>query len=90
MNETKSLPLQHTLYISCDGGGSSYSLSDITVSVWATSGVVFCLIFLLYMFIPNDPISSDDMVDWDNDSMLGIGGGGTNIEEGSFMLHTLW
>ena len=38
-------------------------------------------------FLPNDPLYSDDMMDLDNDSMLGIGGGDTNIYEGSLVLH---
>ena len=40
-------------------------------------------------FLPNDLLSSDDMVDLDNDSMLVIGGGDTHIDEGSFLLHNL-
>ena len=58
------------------------SLSAINVSVLDTSNVVCCLIFTSDRFLPNDPLSSDDMVDRDNDSMLGIGGGDTNIYEG--------
>ena len=78
------------LYISCGGGGYSSSLSAITVSVLATSNVVCCWIFMSIRFLTNDPLSSDDMVDWDNYSMLGIGGGDTNIDEGSFVLHNSW
>ena len=68
--------------ISCGGGGSSSSLSAITVSVLATYDVGCCWIFTPDQFLPNDPLSSDDTVDWDNDSILGIGGGDTNIDEG--------
>ena len=57
-------------YISCGDWGSSPSLSFITVSVLSTSDVVCCWIFVSDLFRPNNPISSDDMVDWDNDSML--------------------
>ena len=74
----------------CGGGGSSSSLSAINVSVSATSGVVSCWIFTSDLFLPNDPLSSDDMVDWDNHLMLGIGGGDTNIDEGSLVLHNSW
>ena len=79
-----------TLYISCGGGGSSSSLSSITITVSANSDVVGCWIFMSYLFLPNDPLPSDDVVDWDNDSMLGIGGGDTNIDEGPFVLHNSW
>ena len=37
--------------------------------------------------LKNDPLSSDDMVDRGNDSMLVIGGEDTNIDDGSFVLH---
>ena len=56
----------NTFNISCGGGESSYSLFSITVYVLATSNVVCCWIFISAFFIPNDPISSDDMADWDN------------------------
>ena len=69
---------ENTFYISCGGGGSSPSLSSITVSIKANSYVVCCWIFMSYMFLPTDPLPSDDMVDWDNYSVLGIGGGDTN------------
>ena len=42
-----------------------------------------------YLFLPNDPIPSDDMVDQDNDSMLGIGGENTSIDEVLFVLQNL-
>ena len=79
----------NTLYISYGGGGYSSSLSAITISVLTTSDIVCCWIFMSARFLPNDPLSSDDMVDLDNYSMLGIGGGDTNIDEGSFVLHNL-
>ena len=78
---------ENTFDISCGGGGYSSSLSATTVSVSDNSGVVCCLIFTSAQFLPNDPLSSDDMVDLDNDLMLGIGGGDTKIYEGSFILH---
>ena len=53
----------NTLYISCGGGGFSSSLSAIVVYVSANSDVVRCLIFTSYLFPPNDPLPSDDMVD---------------------------
>ena len=53
----------NTFNISYGGGGSSFSLLAITVSVSATSDIVGCLIFTSARFLPNDPISSDDMVD---------------------------
>ena len=74
-------------YISCGGGGSSSSLSAITVSVSDTLDLFRFLIFTSDLFLQNDPLTSDDMVDLDNDSMLGIGGGNTNIDEGLLMLH---
>ena len=77
----------NTFYILCGGGGSRSSLSAITVSVSATLDVFCCRIFTSDWFQPNDPLSSDYMVDWDNYSMLGIGGGDTNIDEGLFVLH---
>ena len=73
---------ENTSDISYGGGISSSSLSAIAVSVLATSDVFCCCIFTSDRFLPNDSLSSDDMVDWDNDSMLGIGGGDTNINEG--------
>ena len=79
-----------TFNISCGGGGYRSSLKSINVSVSAASDVVCCWILLSALFLPNDPISSDDMVDWDNDLMLVIGGGDTNIHEGSFVLHNSW
>ena len=66
----------------CGGGVSSSSLSALTVSVSATSDVFCCWIFTSDLFLTNDPLSSYDMVDWDNDSTLVIGGGYTNIDEG--------
>ena len=76
--------------ISCGDGGYSSSLSAIDTYVLATSDVVCCWIFMSDRFLPNDPLSRDDMVDWDNVSMLGIGGGDTNIDEGLFVLHKPW
>ena len=69
----------NTFYIFCGSGGSISSLSAIIVSVSATSNVVRCWILTSALFLPNYPLPSDDMVDWDNDSMLGIGGGDTHI-----------
>ena len=76
----------NTFYISCGGGGYSSSLSSITVSVSDTYNVACCWIFTSYLFLPKYPLPSDDMVGWDNDSMLVIGGGDTNIDEGLFVL----
>ena len=76
--------------ISCGGGGSISSLYPITVYLLATSDVVCCWISPSDRFLSHDPLSSDYMVDWDNDSMLGIWGGDTNIDEGSFVLHNSW
>ena len=81
---------ENAFYISCGGEGSSSLLSSITVSVSTNFDVICCWIFTSDMFLPNDPLPSDDMFDWDNDSMLGIGGGDTNIDEGSFVLHNSW
>ena len=53
----------------------------------ATSDLVGCWLFPSSRFLSNDPLSSDDMVDWENHSLLGIGGGETNVDEGSFVLH---
>ena len=78
------------LYISCGGGRSSTSLSSITVSVLAASDIVRCWIFTSYLFLPNYLLSSDDMVDWDNDSILGIWGVDTIIDEDLFVLHNMW
>ena len=80
----------NTFNISCGGRGSRYSLKSITVSVSANSYVVCCWIFTSAWFLLNDPLPSDDKLDWDNDSMLGIEGGDTNIDEGSFVLHNSW
>ena len=74
--------VENTFNISCSGGGSSSSLSAIIVSALATSDVVCCWIFTSAQFLPNYPLSSYDMVDWYNDSILGIGGLNTNIDEG--------
>ena len=63
-----------TLYISYGGGGSSSSLSAINVSVLDTSNLVRCWMFISDLFLPNDSLTSDDIVDRDNDSTLGIGG----------------
>ena len=52
---------------SCGDGVSSSSLSDIVVSVSATSDVFFCWIFTSDLFLPNDTLTSDDMADWEND-----------------------
>ena len=79
-----------TLYISCCDGGYGSSLSAIVVSVSATSDIGRCWILTSDLFLTNNPPPSDDMVDWDNDSMLGIGGGDTNIDEGLFALHNSW
>ena len=65
----------NTFDISCGGGGYSSSLLTITVSALATSDVYISWIFTSYRFLQNDPLSSNVMVDWYNDSMLGIGGG---------------
>ena len=54
---------ENTFDISCCGGVSSSSLSSITVYVSATSDVVCCWIFTSARFLPNDPLSIDDMVD---------------------------
>ena len=80
----------NTFDISYGDGVSISSLPAITVSVLATSNVVGCRLFPSDRFLSNDPLSSDDMVDWENDSMLGIGGRETNFDEGSFVLHNSW
>ena len=80
----------NTFDVSFGGGGSSSSLSDITLSVLATYNVVCCWIFTSARFLRNDPLSSDDMVYWENDPMLGMGGGDTNIDKESFVLHNSW
>ena len=77
-------------YISCGGGGSSSSLSSIDVSLLATSDVFCCWILTSYLFIPNDPLPSNYMLDWYNALILVIGGGDTNIDEGLFVLHNSW
>ena len=79
MNEMTILPLQKKIDRSCGDGGSRSVLKAITVSVSDNSDVVGCWIFISARFLPNDLLSSDDMVDIDNDSMLGIGVGDTNI-----------
>ena len=66
----------------CGGGGSSSLWSSIVFSISSTSDVVHCWIFTSDIFIPNDPIPSYDMVNLENDSMLGIGGEDTNIDKG--------
>ena len=53
----------NTFNISCGGGGYRSSLSDITVSVSDTYDVVCCLLLFSARFLPNDTLSSDDMVD---------------------------
>ena len=73
---------------SCGDGGYSSSLSSIFVSVSDTSDVVRCWILTSDIFITNYPLPSDDLVDWNNDSMLGIGGVYTIIDEGLFVLHS--
>ena len=78
-----------TFNISCGDGVSSSSLSAIAVSLSATYDLIRCWIFTSAWFIPNDPLPSDYMVGLYNDSMLGIGGVYTNIDEGSFVLHNL-
>ena len=80
----------NTFDISCGGGVSISSLPAINVYVLATSDVVGCWIFPSAWFLSNDPPSIDDMVDWENDSILGIGRGETNVDEGSFVLHNSW
>ena len=70
----------NTFDISYGGGGYSSSLSAITISVLTTSDIVCCWIFTSTRFLPNYPLSSDDMVDLDNDPMLGIEGGDTKID----------
>ena len=77
----------NTFDILCGGGGDISSLQPITVYLFATYDVVCCCILPSAWFLSYDPLSSDDMVDWDNDSMLGIGDLDTNINEGSFVLH---
>ena len=62
----------NTFYISCGGGGSISSLSAIIVSVLDTSDVVYFWILISSRFPQNYPLSNDDLVDWDNDSMLGV------------------
>ena len=79
----------NTFNICCGGGVSRSSLIAITVFLSDTSDVVYCWIFTSARFLTNDPLSSDDMVDWDNDSMMGIGGEDTNIDEGSFVLNNI-
>ena len=74
-------------HISCVVVGYSYSLWAITVSISATSDVVFCWIFTSALFLTNYTLSNDYMVYWDKYSMLGIGSGYTNIDEGSLLLH---
>ena len=80
----------NTFDISCGGGVYISSLPAITVSVLATSDVVGCWIFPSDRFLPNDPLSSDYMVDLENDSMLVIGVVETNLDEVSFVLHNSW
>ena len=53
----------NTFDMSCGDGGSSSSLLSITVYLSATSDVFCCWIFKLAQFLPNDPLSSDYMVD---------------------------
>ena len=60
----------NTFDISYGGGVSISSLPSITVSVLDTSDVVGCWLFPSARFLSNDQLSSDDMVDWENDSML--------------------
>ena len=52
---------------SCGDGWSSPSLLAITVSVSATSDVSCCWIFTSDLYLPNDRLTSDYMIDWDND-----------------------
>ena len=70
----------NTFYISCGGGVSISSLLAITVSVSTTSNLFRFWIFTSYLFIPTYSLPSDDIVDWDNDSILVIEGGDTNID----------
>ena len=84
------LAAANTFNISCGGGVYISSLTAINVSVLATSYVFGCWLFPSTRFLSNDPLSSDDMVYWKNDPMLGIGGGETNVDEGSFVLHNSW
>ena len=86
----KNSSAANTFDIFCGDVGSSSSLSAITIYVSSTSNVYRCWIFTSSLFLPNDPPPSDDMVDWDNYSMLRIGGGDTKIDEGLFVLHNLW
>ena len=80
----------NTFVISCGGKSYIYSLPFVTVSVLSTSNVVGCWISPSARFLSHDPLSSDDILDWENDSMLGIGGVETNVDEGSFVLHNSW
>ena len=61
--QDNSSPAANILYISCGGGGYSSSLSSITVYVSSTSNIVCCLIYTSYLFLPNDPLTIDDMID---------------------------
>ena len=71
-------------YDDWDDKSAASNIFDIScggrVSVSSTSYLFFCLIFTSARFLPNNSLSSDGMVDWDNYSMLGIGGGDTNID----------
>ena len=80
INERTILPLQtHSIYpVLVEGLDLHYKPALSPVS--DTSNVAGFWIFTSVWFLPNDPLSSDDIVDWDNDSMLGIGGGDTNID----------
>ena len=80
----------NTFNIPCGDGGYSPSLSYITLSLLATSYVVCYWIFTQSRVLPNDPLPNDDMVDWENYSMLGIEGVDTNIDKGLFMLENSW
>ena len=53
----------NTFYICCGGGGFRSSLSAITVYVSVTPYVFRWSIFTPYLFVSNNPLTSDDMVD---------------------------
>ena len=72
----------NTFDISYGGGRSRSSIYSITVSVLDTSDEGGCWRFTSDHFLPNDPLSNDDMVDWENDTIVGIVGEDKNIDEG--------
>ena len=82
MNETTSLPLQtNSIYIVVVEDLDRHYQPSLSM-YWILSNVVSFWILASYLFLPNDSLTSDNMVDWYNDSMLEIGGGDTNIDEG--------